>query len=393
MPTEVKTSGSLFSGCGGADCGMKQAGYTNIFGIEYHQPAADIYNLNHPHPVTVADILTIQSIPTVDLLWLSPPCPSFSLANADRGETENDLNLARHLAKLITDSRPNSIAIENVRGYAQSQSLSIIIATLLELAYEVRQSIECAANYGTPTTRERLIVRASMTPMRDLIPTHQKPSNQMSLFALPDWVSWWDAIEDFWDDLPRSRLTENQARILQAQGIIAPLLVNGDGNKNYSSLTTRTATLPAATITATIAKHPMRILVDVCNPRGGDYTIRSHEQPSHTITAKQGNRVSSNSKILIERVGYYNGEPHTYPDTIPAPTIRASQHIDGFRGSYRVAYNVVDNYDCFAADIRCLAAWQGFPCDYQWGSNKGEAGRAIGNAVPPMLSLAVAKSF
>jgi DNA (cytosine-5)-methyltransferase 1 len=165
-----KTCFSLFSGCGGADCGMVAAGYKSLGGIEHHQPAADIYNLNHPVPVTVADILTTGSIPTVDLLWISPPCPSFSIVNANRGETDNDRALAHHLARLITDSRPNSIAIENVRGYAQSQSLAIIISTLLELGYEIRQSIECAANYGTPTTRERLIVRASMTGRRGASP-------------------------------------------------------------------------------------------------------------------------------------------------------------------------------------------------------------------------------
>ncbi len=388
----MKTCFSIFSGAGGSDCGMTTAGYKSLGGIEYHQPAANIYSLNHPHPVTVADILTIDSIPTVDLLWLSPPCPSFSIVNANRGETDNDRALAHHLARLIKDSRPNSVAIENVRGYEHSQSLAIIISTLWGLGYEVRRSIECAANYGTPTTRERLIVRASMTKMRDLIHTHQKPSNQLSLFALPDWVSWWEAIADFFEDLPRSKLTENQVKILEEQGIIAPMLVNGDGNRYNSSYTTRTATLPAPTITATQSKHPMRILVDVCNPRGGDYTIRSYQQPSHTITAKQGSRVSSNSKILIERVGYYNGEPHAYADTIPAPTIRASQHIDD-RTSYRVAYNVVDAYDCYAADIRCLAAWQGFPRDYRWGNNKGEAGRSIGNAVPPPLAKSIAKSF
>jgi DNA-cytosine methyltransferase len=382
----------MFSGCGGADIGMVAAGYESIGGVEYHQPAADIYNLNHTHPITVADILSIDSIPTVDLLWISPPCPSFSIVNANRGETDNDRALAHHLAKLIKGSRPNSIAIENVRGYAQSQSLAIILATLLELGYEVRQSIECAANYGCPTTRERLIVRASMTSIRELIPTHQKPADQLTLFTLPNWVSWWDAIADFAHDLPRSKLTENQSKILQQQELKAPLLVNGDGNRYGSAYTTRTKNLPAPTITASIAKHPMRILVDVCNPRGGEYTIRSSQQPSHTITAKQGSRVSSNSKILVERVGYYNGNPHIYPDTVPAPTIRASQHIDGFRGSYRVAYNIVDDFDCFAADIRCLAAWQGFE-NYKWGSNRGEAGRAIGNAVVPAVSAAVARSF
>jgi site-specific DNA-cytosine methylase len=114
--------------------------------------------------------------------------------------------------------------------------------------------------------------------------------------------------------------------------------------------------------------------------------------PSHTIGAKEGSRVSSNQKILIERVGYYSGTPNTYQSEIPAPTIRSAPSIDD-KGTYRVSHNIVDNYACYAADIKCLAAWQGFPPDYNWGNNRGEAGRAIGNAVPPKLSEAVAKSF
>jgi site-specific DNA-cytosine methylase len=51
---------SIFSGCGGSDVGMIAAGYESIGGIEYHQPAADIYNLNHSHPVTVADVLSCR---------------------------------------------------------------------------------------------------------------------------------------------------------------------------------------------------------------------------------------------------------------------------------------------------------------------------------------------
>lgn len=48
---------------------------------------------------------------------------------------------------------------------------------------------------------------------------------------------------------------------------------------------------------------------------------------------------------------------------------------------------------CLSADVRCLAAWQGFPADYDWCDNRGEAGRAIGNAVPPPLAKAIALSF
>lgn len=352
----TKTCFSLFSGAGGSDCGMIAAGYTSLGGIEYHQPAADIYNLNHKVPVTVADILSIEKIPTVDLLWMSPPCQSHSIANTKRGETQKDLELGYHLATLIRGSKPRSIALENVRGYAKSKSLSIILGALEDLGYEIQSSIECAANYGAPTTRERLIVRASLDPISPLVHTHQKASNQLGLFSLPAWVSWWDAIEDRIDELPTSNLTDNQIKVLEQQYI-----------------------------------HTPQILVDTCNTRSGRYTSRSSQEPSYTITRRLGD-FPSYSRVLIERVGYYNGKPKTYEDNLPSPTIRSAQHIDD-KGSYRVAYNILDRYDCYAADIKCLAAWQSFPADYQWGCNRGEAGRAIGNAVPPALSAAVAKSF
>lgn len=393
----TKSCYSLFSGCGGSDVGMAMAGYESMGGIEYHQPAADIYNLNHDCPVTVADILTINSIPTADLLWLSPPCPSFSIANTNRGETNNDLNLALHLVKLIKDSKPSSIAIENVRGYAQSQSLVIITSTLLELGYEVRQSIECAANYGTPTTRERLIVRASKSPIRNLIHTHQKPSNQLSMFALPDWVSWWDAIACRIQELPKSHITENQKTSVanwRKKDEKSKILIDGVGNNYGTDFTIRAENEPSNTLTALTTKHPHRILINTAQNRigcGGN-TIVTDRDPAYTISAEDGKRATARSKILIERVGYYGGSPSIYDNDIPAPTIRSAPHCDN-KGTYRVAANILDGYDCYAADIVCLAAWQGFPVDYQWGNNRGQAGRAIGNAVPPQLARSVAQSL
>lgn len=313
---------------------MLQAGFLPIGGIEYHQAAANIYNLNHVTPVAVADVMDVDRIPTVDLLWISPPCPSFSIASVHRGETDRDVSMANQVARLIVESRPRSVAIENVRGYAQSQSLRIILDRLASAGYKIAQSIECAADFGAPTTRSRLIVRATLDRLATLTPTHQRRSAQLSLFPLPSWVSWWDAIADRVHELPKSRLTDRQKATLINQGIELPLLVDSIGNDRHSSYTVRSCDAPAHTITATIHKHPIRILVDLNNP------------------------------VLIERVGYY-----------------------------RVSHNVWDGVECLSADVRCLAAWQGFPRDYQWGDNRGEAVKAIGNAVPPPLASAVAKSF
>lgn len=340
----------LFAGCGGAGVGMKIAGYELTGGIEYHHAAADIYDANHDIPLTRANILDIDRIPSVDIVWSSPPCPSFSLANNNRGETEKDINLAKHIAKLIVASRPTSVAIENVRGYWGSNSCDILLDALDKAGYNIQHSIECAADYGAATTRRRLIVRASLNPILPLVKTHQKvgfDADQLSLFdILPNWVSWYDAIESFIHTLPKSTLTDNQSAALSKREIPLPPLINS--------------------------------------------TVLSERKLSPIITAFRGSQVSSNSRILIERLGY-RGEPNIYTDSKPCPTIRAHTHLDD-HGCYRIAANIIDNFECFAADIRCLAAWQSFP-SYNWLSNRGEAGRCIGNAVPPLLARSIALSF
>lgn len=344
----------LFAGAGGAGVGMAQGGYSPLGGVEYHPPAADIYDLNHDLHLKRANILDVDRIPSVDLLWASPPCPSFSIANQNRGEKDNDIALAQHVAKLMVESRPKHIAIENVRAYAKSKSLAIIYEALVNAGYEITSSIECAANYGAPTTRERFIFRATLGTLNPIVQTHYAPSKQQELFGeKPQWNGWWDAIAHRIDELDHSELTPNQT-IKIAHKLESKLLVDGAGNKYNKAFTTRSANQPAHTVTASHAKHPIR--------------------------------------ILIERVGYYNGDPGTWQPEVPSPTIRSSQHIDD-KGSYRVAYNIMDGFDCYKADIQCLAAWQGFPADYNWGKNRGEAGRAIGNAVAVQMATAVAKSF
>lgn len=344
----MKTCYSLFSGAGGSDIGMKLAGYRSVGGIEWYHLAANIYDANHSIPIFRSNIHDVRSIPSVDLLWISPPCPSFSIANINKGETCKDIALATHIANLISDNNPLHISIENVRGYRDSRSLQIIIDRMTQLGYSIDVAIYNAADYGTPTTRQRLIVRASLDKLRPVVKTHQKPSNQVGLFDLPSWISWWDVVRDRVSELPVSKLTDNQARSIDNK--IGHKLVDGIGHDNHFGC--RSVNEPSLTITASINKHPI--------------------------------------KLLIERCGY-RGSPNIYHNA-PAPTIRSAQHIDD-KGSYRVAYNILDNYDCYAADVKCLAAWQGFPADYDWCDNRGEAGRAIGNAVPPPLAKAIALSF
>jgi DNA (cytosine-5)-methyltransferase 1 len=331
----LKTCFSLFSGCGGADEGLRQAGYRSLGGIELDGRFADIYDLNHEVPATRADVLGVDRIPTADLLWVSPPCPSFSAGNLKAGgEKDADRKLAVHIAKLAIESNTRTIAIENVPAYLNSGAYGILSAALIDAGYWIEANIQCTADYGAPTTRRRAIVLAVKEGNPSTIAltkTHRKPGLkwEQSLSRedgrwhwgcrdLPPWQSWWEAIADRLPELPVSRLTEIQSQRL---GLCPP--------------------------------------PETC---------------------------------LIERCGYYHGRPKIYPPNVPAPTIRSAQHSDG-RGSYRVALNVVRDSTAYTADIRCLADWQGFPRSYQFGDNRAIAGRTIGNAVPPPLAVAVGRAF
>ena len=307
---------SLFSGCGGADAGMAMAGFKPVFGLEYDRAIAGLFQLNHPAELLCSDILNVNvnSIPSVELLWVSPPCPSFSIANRKRGETANDIALASHIAMLMVGANPRHIAIENVPGYVQSHSFGILHTTLVLAGYKVDSAIYNAANYGVPQTRRRFIVRASRDEWLPVTPTHSQDIGQLSPGSRKPWQTWLEAIEGI--QLEAGRLTENQRKAIA------------------------------------IATAPQN--------------------------------------LLIERTGY-RGKPKFW-QAEPAPTIRSHIHYDG-KGCFRTAYNLLRSGQCLKANIQCLAAWQSFPITYKWGNRKTTAAKAIGNAVPPLLAEAIARSF
>ena len=231
---------SLFTGGGLADHGARMAGLTPLWGVELDPQIAAVAQQNDStgriYAASVLDMDYAQ-LPPVQILHASPPCPNFSIAKTGAAESDLDRALAHAVVRAVTAQRPQLFTLENVRGYARSQSLAIIRAGLLDLGYSVTTQIVNAADYGVPQTRERLylIAHAGGHRARVAQPTHSKMGD---MFHAP-WIGWYAAIEDLIPTLPDSQFAPWQLKRLSAD--LCGMLVHGT-----STMEIRAADEPSA---------------------------------------------------------------------------------------------------------------------------------------------------
>ncbi|WP_333973164.1 DNA cytosine methyltransferase [Alteromonas mediterranea] len=155
MPTVV----SLFSGCGGSDIGLKQAGFQTIFANDVLPYAKDFYerNLNEGE-FLLKDIQQINSFPSSDLLVGCYPCQGFSQGGAR--DADRKINyLYRDFARALNQIKPKAFVVENVSGMVRSNFAHLYrsqLYTFRRAGYKVTAQIINAADYGLPQERKRL---------------------------------------------------------------------------------------------------------------------------------------------------------------------------------------------------------------------------------------------
>lgn len=300
----MQTFFSLFAGIGGADRGLTNLGLESLGGVEYNPQLVKIFNANHKKQIPVLNIFQLTEIPQADLIWVSPPCQSYSLSNIRGLESTKDIAIANQIVTLISTINPKAIILENVPSYAKSKAFEVIVNHLIHQGFNLDQANIRCDRLGLPTSRTRFICRASRSQLKPIQTTTKRQS-------------WLDAIEPYRERLAIAQLTSKQQQ-----------------------------------------------------------AITNTKPDSNTF--------------LIERCGYYH-YPRLIAANSPAPTVRSHISHDG-KGHFRTAYNVVLEGKAYKADIDCLAAWQDLK-GFKWGLDPVAAGIGIGNAVPPGLASAVAKSL
>lgn len=232
------TVASLFAGGGGWEVGAVEAGLRPVWASELQDDIAAAHNAALPESqVFVGDVtkLSPRTVQAVDILCVSPPCQGYSWARVSKQLDEReDLLVGLEAAKFVQQLRPKAVLMENVPAYAKSRTFSELIEMLRREGYHVDwQTVGCQ-HYGVPSTRRRLIVRATL----DRLPPW--PAKQAPV------PSWDDALQDLLPSLPRAKpLAPWQLRSL---ALCPPpegkdLLISGGGGSFCAPTGTQAVTL------------------------------------------------------------------------------------------------------------------------------------------------------
>lgn len=160
---------SFFSGIGGIDLGLEQAGMEIVFQCEILPFGQSILKKHWPSVPLKDDItkLTGRDIPKADVFCGGFPCQDLSLANQGKrkGLEGARSGLFYKYAELIKENKPRWVFIENVPGLlnsAKGGDFNVVVSTLDELGYGVSWRILDAKFFGTPQRRRRTYIVASL---------------------------------------------------------------------------------------------------------------------------------------------------------------------------------------------------------------------------------------
>lgn len=199
---------SLFSGAGGLDLGIVQAGNHVIWANDIDGDAVATYRRNIGDHIVQEDIrkIAIETIPECDVVIGGFPCQGFSLANLRRAVDDERNVLYRSFCKVVEVKRPKYFIAENVKGIlslGKGDVIKAILENFEQLGYHVELHKVNMADYGVPQIRQRVVIVGERLDIYNRLQFQfPNPTHGRSEGLLP-WVSIKEAIGHFPDpDIP-----------------------------------------------------------------------------------------------------------------------------------------------------------------------------------------------
>ncbi|MFF9552066.1 DNA cytosine methyltransferase [Methylobacterium fujisawaense] len=248
---------SLFSGAGGLDLGLEQAGWSCAYASDFDKLAAETLEaardvrlpqggkaMEHAfieradvRALTAGTILARAGLKKGDVQMLAggPPCQSWSSAGHQLGLDDPRGQLFDDFVRIAGTLDVRWLLIENVRGLLTARgpdgvpgsALTYIRQKLLKAGFQTAVVMLNAADYGVPQRRVRLFMVGFHSGDAPPIPTptHAKVAD---LTGMLPWVTMREAVASVGplnpDEVirPNAKLAEQLASIPPGQGVKSP---------------------------------------------------------------------------------------------------------------------------------------------------------------------------
>lgn len=168
---------SLFSGAGGMDIGVTNAGFLNVCSIEMDPHCVSTLRRNLVRstvwqvdvqavdPTRMAETLGIAK-GEVALLHGGPPCQPFSQIGNKKGFLDPRGRLAFEMVRFADALRPGAVMLEQVPAFLDARAsqdmsvLDVMREAFQSIGYEAKASVLNALDFEVPQRRKRAIIVA-----------------------------------------------------------------------------------------------------------------------------------------------------------------------------------------------------------------------------------------
>lgn len=184
----------LFCGAGGLAFGLKTAGLHVAAGVDLdpackwalEENTGAEFVCRDVSEVTVDDLARWYGEADVRVLAGCAPCQPFSTYSQSRKTTDDRWTLLRQFKRLVEESKPEIVTMENVRGLGTQPVWKEFVSALKKAGYHTHwDEIDCS-EYGIPQSRKRLVLIGSRLGPIKLIPSkEQRLTVQDAIGTLP----------------------------------------------------------------------------------------------------------------------------------------------------------------------------------------------------------------
>lgn len=427
----------LFSGCGGLALGFEKAGFEIAAGVDFMQEAVDTisYNLfwrygkeeNHLcRDITKMDPADFSRHigPEGCIVIGGPPCQAYSSAGKGKLRSLGDhrINTKDSRGYLYQDFLrfaygldAKAVVMENVvesTHFGNMNIPEIVCGDLSEHGYNAYWTILCAADYGVPQIRERVIVLAikkehGWIPLP--VPTNQSETGYVTAHAkqfpsfdqciyfkrpiaptnhLPSWVT----VGDAFSDLPL--LFPDWTAPYPATPISLELPYRSEPQNSYQELMRTWYGETLMTVTGNVFRNNKRDFPIFAKMKQGDNYVDASriaddlfENKAAKLSLCSGTKeydVLKKSMVPIYDRESFQDKWRRLEENRPSHTVVAHLSMD--------TYSHIHPWEHRGISVREAARLQSFPDSFFFGCSMGDSFKLIGNAVPPLLSYGVAKA-